>query len=81
MSTNNLVRYVTHVIVGTVLFLVFCIPVIAMNPLIVYLTANSAISSVLLSALRALQFVVVTVDLLLFAQLLLRATVDLLRRA
>ena len=61
-------------------FLSIGIPVVLLNLFANGLSANHQITTVLLSTIRVSQFVLVTVDLLLFAQLLLKATVDLLHR-
>ncbi len=63
------------------LFLFLSIPVVLLNLLTGNLGANYQVGAALLATLRASQFVLVTVALLLFAQFLLRATIDLLRRA
>jgi hypothetical protein len=79
-TASHLIRYASHVLIGTVIFLIFALPVVLLSFLTTYLVANYQISMALVSALRAAQFVLVIVDLLLFAQLIIRATVDLLRR-
>jgi hypothetical protein len=80
-TASHLFRYTSHVVVGALLFLFLSIPVVLLNLLAGYLGTNHQIGAALLATLRASQFVLVTVALLLFAQFLLRATIDLLRRA
>jgi hypothetical protein len=80
-TASHLFRFTSHVVVGAMLFLVLSIPIVLLNLFTGYLGANNQVSAALLQALRASQFVLATVVLLLFAQFLLRATIDLLRRA
>jgi len=80
-TASHLFRYASHVVVGAMLFLFLSIPVVLLNLVTGYLATNYQISAALLLSLRVSQFVLVTVALLLFAQFLLRATIDLVRRA